>query len=118
MRFTKATLRQANIPEHKGQSLGTIRSADLRERSPYGMKFEDRSQEETERQERCMAKSILKLNEKDKLLLFDLPEALVSPSAIRNKTGGTRIRCRFRSVIARAEQERSEFIRIGNLEGL
>ena len=42
------------------------------QRSPYAMKFEDRSQEETERQERCargkawnIARNIYKLKEKD-----------------------------------------------------
>ena len=50
-----------------------ICSADLLEPSLYAPKFEDRSQEERERQERCargdawrMAKSFVKLNEKDR----------------------------------------------------
>ena len=44
------------------------------QRSPYAMKFEDRSHEETERQQRCarskawnLAKNTCKLKEKDKL---------------------------------------------------
>ena len=40
------------------------------------------------------------------------------PSTIRNKTRGEIIRCRFRSINAHAEQIRSEFSRIGNLECL
>ena len=47
------------------------------QRSPYAVKIEDRSQEETERQERCArgkawnpAKHIYKLEEKDKHILF------------------------------------------------
>ena len=42
---------------------------------------------------------------------------LVSPSTIRNNTGGKRNRCRFQSIKAHAEQERSEFSRIGNHKG-
>ena len=47
------------------------------QRSPHAPKLEDRSQEETERQERCargdawiMAKSVLKLKENDKATFF------------------------------------------------
>ena len=47
------------------------------QRSPYALKFEDGSQEETERQERCargdawiLAKITLKLKEKDKATFF------------------------------------------------
>ena len=49
----KATLSHANIREEKGPSLEKFCSADPYERSPYAPKFEDRSQEQTERQERC-----------------------------------------------------------------
>ena len=42
----------------------------------------------------------------------------VSPSTIRNKTGRKRIRCRSQSINAHAEQERSEFSRSGNRDGL
>ena len=49
----------------------------LRQRSPYAVKFEDRSQEETERQERCargdawrLAKKIHMLKETDKTTFF------------------------------------------------
>ena len=74
-----------------------------RQRSPYAMKCEERSQEETERQERRargdawrLAKNILKLKEKDKATFFS-PTNGWSPSAIRDKTGGKRICCRLRS---------------------
>ena len=66
MRFTRAALRQANIPE--SPSLGKIQVKIPHQRSPFAMKFEDRSQEETARQERCarrdawkFAKNIYKL---------------------------------------------------------
>ena len=51
VRFTRAALRQANIRENKGPSRGKMQVKLLHQRSPYAMKFEDRSQEETERQE-------------------------------------------------------------------
>ena len=53
VRFTKSTQRQASILEKKGPSLGKINVKVPHQRSPYAMKLEDRSQEETERQERC-----------------------------------------------------------------
>ena len=53
VRFTTATLRQAKPRENKGPSLGIIQVKTSHQRSPYAVKFEDRSQEETERQERC-----------------------------------------------------------------
>ena len=52
-RFTKSTLRQASIQEKKGPSLGKMSVKVPHQRSPFAMKFEDRSQEETERQQRC-----------------------------------------------------------------
>ena len=48
VQFTQSTLRQASIREKKGPSLGKIQVESLHQRSPYTLKFEDRSQEETE----------------------------------------------------------------------
>ena len=48
VQFSEATLRHANIREGKGP----IQIKNPHRRSPYAPKFEDRSQEETERQER------------------------------------------------------------------
>ena len=49
------------------------------QRSPYAVKFDDRSQEDTERQERCargaawrLAKNLYKLRVKDKTTLLPL----------------------------------------------
>ena len=53
VRFTKATQRYANIRENKGPSLGKIQIKVPHQHSPYAIQFEDRSQEEIERQERC-----------------------------------------------------------------
>ena len=46
-------LRHASVREKKGPSLGKINVRAPHKRSPHAMKFEDRSHEETERQQRC-----------------------------------------------------------------
>ena len=65
---------------------------DPHQRNPNAPKFEDRSQEETERQERCareaawkMARCILKPKEKHKAAFFSLAEnwCLPAPSTIK-----------------------------------
>ena len=48
VRFTRAALRQANIRENKGPSLNKIQVKVPHQRNPCPMKFEDRSQEESE----------------------------------------------------------------------
>ena len=67
VRFTKAVVRHANIRD-QNPSLGMICPGDPHQRNTNAPKFEDRSQEETEWQERCacepawrLAKSILKI---------------------------------------------------------
>ena len=49
VRFTRAALRQANIRESTGPSLNKIQVKSPHQGSPYAVKFEDRSQEETEK---------------------------------------------------------------------
>ena len=73
VRFTRAALRQANIWETKGPSMNTIQVKSSHQRGLYAVKIEDRSQEETERQERCargdawkLAKNICKLKENER----------------------------------------------------
>ena len=86
VQFTKAVLRHANIRDQK-PSLGIICPGDPHQRNPNAPKFEDRSQEETERQERDareaawkMARCILELKEKHKTTTFFSPsECLPSP---------------------------------------
>ena len=75
VRFTESTLRHASIREKKGRSHAKIQVKNPHQRSPHNVKFEDRSHEETERQQRCarskawnLAKNIYKLEEKTKLL--------------------------------------------------
>ena len=53
IRFTQSALRQASIRETKAPSLGKIQVKNPHQRSPYAIKCEDWSQEETERQQRC-----------------------------------------------------------------
>ena len=92
VRFTKATQGHANIRENKGPLLGKIQVNISHQRSPYALQFEDGSQEETERQERCargdtwiLAKNFLKLKEKDKATLFSPTNewCLPAPSVIK-----------------------------------
>ena len=78
VQFSKGTQRHANIRENKGPSLGKIQVKLPHQRSPCAMKFENTSQEETERQERGargdawrLAKNILKLKkERQSYILF------------------------------------------------
>ena len=91
-RFTKAALRQTNIREKKGPSLGTNQVKVPRQRRPYALKFEDRSQEEIERQERCargdawkLAKNICKLKETEKATFYSPSDEWVLPAASTTK---------------------------------
>ena len=76
-------------PRNKGPSLNKIQVKIPHQRNPCPMKFEDRSQEETERQERyaCedgwrLAKNIKKLKEKGKATLFSPTDGWSLPSTI------------------------------------
>ena len=60
VRFTKAVVRHANIRD-QNPSLGMICPGDPHQRNPNTPKFEDRSQEETEWQERCSREAAWKL---------------------------------------------------------
>ena len=84
-------LRHANIRDQK-PSLGMVCPGDPHQRNPNAPKFEDRSQEETEWEERCareavwkQAKNILKLKEKHKATFFSPWEnwCLPAPSTIK-----------------------------------
>ena len=87
VRFAKAVVRHANIRDQK-LSLGITCPGDPHQRNPNTSKFEDRSQEETERQERYareaawkMARCILKLKEKDKTAFFSPSENWCLPAS-------------------------------------
>ena len=87
VQFTKAVVRHANIRE-QNPSLRMICPGDLHQRNPSAPKFEDRSQEETEWQERCaresvwrLAKNILKLKEKNEAAFFSPSENWCLPAS-------------------------------------
>ena len=60
VRFTKAVSRHANIRD-QNPSLGMICSGDPHQRNTNAPQFEDRSQEETEWQERCAREAAWRL---------------------------------------------------------
>ena len=83
VQYTKAVVRHADIRD-KNPSLGMICLSEPHKRNPNAPKFEDRSQEETEWQERCareaawkLAKNILKMKEKHKTAFFSPSENCV-----------------------------------------
>ena len=88
VRFTQSTLRQASIREKKGPSLGNIQVKNPHQRSPYAMKFEDQSHEETGRQQRCarskawnLARNTHKLEQKERATFYSPSEEWVMPAA-------------------------------------
>ena len=77
------------------------------------MKFEDGSQEETERQQRCaqskarnLAKNIYKLQEKDNATFYSPAEECVLPVCVNKRAGGKIVCGRLRSEYAYGQQER------------
>ena len=67
---------------------GTVKVKTAHQGSPYAVKFEDQSQEETERQERCargdawrLAKNIYKLKETEKATFFPASDEWILPAA-------------------------------------
>ena len=86
-KFTKAVARHADIQD-QNPSLGLKCPIEPHQRSPNAPKFEDRSQEEIEWQERCareaawrLAKNILKLKEKKSATFFSPSENRCLPAA-------------------------------------
>ena len=88
VKFTKAVVRHADIRD-QNPSLGMNCPGYPIQRNANAPKFEDRSQKETEWQERCareaawrLAKNILKLKEKNKATFFSPSEnwCLLAPS--------------------------------------
>ena len=85
-------------------------------RSPHAMKFEDRSQEETERQQRCALKQgmencqkhIQAQRKKDKATFYSPAEEWVLPAASTKELEGKRFCGRFRSLYAYGQQETPE----------
>ena len=80
VKFTKAIARHTKIRD-QNPSLGYICPGKPHQRSPNAPKFEDRSLEETEWQERCareaawkLAKNVFKLKEHERAAFFSSPE--------------------------------------------
>ena len=87
VRFTKSTLRHASIRDKKGPSLGKRQIKNLHQRSHHAVKFEDRSHEETERQERCaqskawdLAKNTYKVKANNTAAFFSPAEEWILPA--------------------------------------
>ena len=80
VRFTRAALRQ-HLRQQRSPSLNKIQVESSHQCRLHAVKFEDRSQEETERRERCaradacnLAKSIYQLNETEKATFYSPSE--------------------------------------------
>ena len=87
VKFTKAIARHTKIRD-QNPSLGSFCPDEPHQRSPSAQKFEDRSQSETEWQEQGareaawrLAKSVLKLEEKNKAAFFSPPENRCLPAS-------------------------------------
>ena len=113
VRFTQSTLRQASIREVREHGLEKYKSKFLISDVFYALKFEDGSQEETERQQRCargkawnLAKNKYKLKEKDKAAFYSPSERMGTADRIHHKTEGKRVCGRFRCEYAYGQQER------------
>ena len=98
VRFTKVYATSSEYPGIEKPSLGK-NNCVLRQRSPYSMKFEDRSHEETERQQRCarskawnFAKNKNKIKEKDKAAFYFPAEKWVL-SGLRQQRARGKIVC-------------------------
>ena len=110
VKFLHDALRHPKIWKERIPSQDVIQHSEPHERSANTPKFEDRSEEETLNQERCvrrdareMTKGILKLN-------FG---CLVCTNVICNETRGKKVCCRFPRLYAHAEQERTDLDGIG-----
>ena len=95
VRFTKAVLRHANIRD-QNPLLGVICPGDPHQRNPNPPNFEDRSQEETEWQERCAEaqtheEATVYVKELDMFLTMKLLEDTPAGSIAGKALRGTRI---------------------------
>ena len=123
---TRGALRQANILDNKGPSLGKKQVKSCHQRSPYAVKFEDRSQEETERTramsprrrvETCQKHLLAHRNGKKNYILFAF-RWVGFAGRIHNKAGGKRFCGGPRSKHAHGQQYRPSLCRIGDHEDI
>ena len=110
VKFTTAVVRHADIRD-RNASLGMICPGDPHRRNANAPKFEDRSQEETEWQERCAreaawrrAKSVLKLKEQERATFFSPSENWCLPAS-NLKPEEREFCCRLRSVDAHDQRK-------------
>ena len=102
MHFSRGTSRHVKVRDSKGPSQGVFQHSDPHERRPYAPKIEDRSQEETLKQERSARRDEAQRQGQSHIILA-LGSLVSSTSAIFE-----RLRGRFPSLNAHAGQERSE----------
>ena len=86
MHFSRGTSRHVRIRDSKGPSQGVFQHCDLHERRPYAPKIDDRSQEETLKQERSARRDEAQRQGQSHILLA--LGSLVSTSAIFDKNRG------------------------------
>ena len=112
-RFTKSTLRHASIREQKGPSLGKLNVKVPHQRSPYAMKFEDKSHEETERQQRCarskawnLAKHLLQTQRKRQGCILLSRGGMGTASCVNKRAGRKRVCSLFRNEYANGQEKK------------
>ena len=95
VRVTESAPRQASIREQKGPSLGKFYVKAPHQRSPYAMKFEDKSHEETERQQSCarskawnLAKKHLQAQTKRQGCILLSRGGMGTPGCVNKRAGG------------------------------
>ena len=111
VKFTKAVVRHADIRD-QNPSLGMICPGDLHQRNPSAPKFEDRSQEETEWQERCareaawrLAKNLLKLEVRNKAAFFSPSENWCLPASNLKPDSGASMQMISKKDLSDAEMD-------------
>ena len=125
IRFTQSTLHQASIVEKEGPPLGKMNAKLPHQRSPYSMKFEDKSREETERQQRCARSRAWNFDPKH-LQAQRRRHGCISSFPRRNgnswlrqqRAVGKRVCGRFWSEYAHGQEERPQFCWVGDHEDI
>ena len=92
VKFSKATMRRVKNLEKRGPSQGIIQKCEPQERNPRAPKFEERTQDETLKQERCarrdaweLAQDVYKLKEESKDTFYSPARAWVMPAPSTTK---------------------------------
>ena len=116
-KFSGRTSYQTLNRERKGPSQGVIQKCEPHERNPCARKFEDRTPEETSKQEdraRTAAwdlpKNVYELKSEEKNCVLFSCESKIRTGAHLQKSRRSYVCCRFGSSNAHAEQERFKLI--------